>query len=446
MDEFNGMNNQKKGGTGKKILLTIACALLFGLIAGGVMVGIQAVYTNSDFAKVKAEDEDTKPSKDKDKDKDDEDKDEEEPVDYNQGDEVKMSEPLDTGDVVVTDVTQVVDTVMPSVVSIFGTYIMEESFWGYTYSYEAEGSGSGVIVAENETYLYIATNNHVVESSESLTVQFIDDSVASAVICGTDPAMDLAVIAVDLSDMDASTKDAVRLATLGNSDNLQVGEPAIAIGNALGYGQSVTTGVISAVNRAYTDDEGPLAGMENAKDKTADNVKFLIQTDAAINPGNSGGALANIRGEVIGINSSKIATTQIEGMCYAIPISTAEPILRDLMSQTPSQASKDDDDDTEKAYLGVSGVGVPAEILSLYNKDKGVYITSVFADTPAEDAGIEKGDVILEIDGQAVGNMDEMAEVLSDYEPGDKVTISILKRKGAGYVEEEVDVTLGGTN
>lgn len=446
MDEFNGMNNQKKGGTGKKILLTIACALLFGLIAGGVMVGIQAVYTNSDFAKVKAEDEDTKPSKDKDKDKDDEDKDEEAPVDYNQGDEVKMSEPLDTGDVVVTDVTQVVDTVMPSVVSIFGTYIMEESFWGYTYSYEAEGSGSGVIVAENETYLYIATNNHVVESSESLTVQFIDDSVASAVICGTDPAMDLAVIAVDLSDMDASTKDAVRLATLGNSDNLQVGEPAIAIGNALGYGQSVTTGVISAVNRAYTDDEGPLAGMENEKDKTADNVKFLIQTDAAINPGNSGGALANIRGEVIGINSSKIATTQIEGMCYAIPISTAEPILRDLMSQTPSQASKDDDDDTEKAYLGVSGVGVPAEILSLYNKDKGVYITSVFADTPAEDAGIEKGDVILEIDGQAVGSMDEMAEVLSDYEPGDKVTISILKRKGAGYVEEEVDVTLGGTN
>ena len=231
---------------------------------------------------------------------------------------------------VVTDVTDVVDTVMPSVVSIFGTYSVTENFWGYAIRQEETGSGSGFIVGENEDELLLVTNNHVVADSTSLSVQFIDESIYDAVVKGTDADADLAVIAIKLSDLSAATKSAIRIATLGDSDNLKVGEPAIAIGNALGYGQSVTTGVISALNRDYSVDEDG-------------NTQALIQTDAAINPGNSGGALLNVSGEVIGINSNKIAGTKVEGMGYAIPISTAKPIIAELMNKqtrTPVEQNK----------------------------------------------------------------------------------------------------------
>lgn len=357
----------------------------------------------------------------------------------NSDSEIDMTDATASKATVVTDVTEVVDRVMPCVVSIFGTYTMEDDFWGYFYDYEAEGGGSGIIVGENDTELLIATNNHVVEDSEELTVQFIDASVASASVKGTDKDMDLAVIAISLTDLDPATKKMIRIATLGNSDYLKVGEPAIAIGNALGYGQSVTTGVISAVNRAYTDNEGPLYGTENSKDASS-KVKYLIQTDAAINPGNSGGALLNVRGEVIGINSSKIADYATEGMGYAIPISTAEPILKDLMQKKTRPVQKRDD----SAYLGISGMAVTGELLEKYNLKEGIYITQVFDETPAQRAGIHKGDILLEIDGYTVGDMDDLTEVLSYYEEGDSVTVNLLTRTSDGYQTFDTTVKLGG--
>lgn len=352
--------------------------------------------------------------------------------------DIKTAESTTENQTVVTDVTKVVEHVMPCVVSIFGTYVVEEDFWGYHYDYETEGGGSGIIVGENETELLIVTNNHVVEDSEELTVQFIDDSVATARVKGTDKDMDLAVIVIDISSLDPSTKSIIRVATMGNSDKLKVGEPAIAIGNALGYGQSVTTGVISAVNRSYTDEYGPLYGGQ--LDEDYDNVKYLIQTDAAINPGNSGGALLNVRGEVVGINSSKIAQYTVEGMGYAIPISTAEPIIEELMSRRTRTEKKDEN----PAYLGISGAAVSGEMLKQYDLDKGIYITRVFSDTPAKEAGIRKGDILLSIDGQKVGDMDELSAVLSGYEEGTQVVVELLKRSNAGYVEKELKVILGG--
>ena len=227
---------------------------------------------------------------------------------------------------------------------------------------------------------------------------------------------------------------------MGDSDKLKVGEPAIAIGNALGYGQSVTTGVISAVNRSYTDEYGPLYG-GSLEEENYENVKYLIQTDAAINPGNSGGALLNVRGEVVGINSSKIAEYTVEGMGYAIPISTAEPIIEELMSQktkTPGKVKQN------SAYLGISGMAVSGEMLKRYDLKEGLYITQVFADTPAKEAGIRKGDILLSIDDVSIGDMDELSRTLSGYEEGEKVVVKLLKRSNSGYVEKELEVVLGG--
>ena len=353
--------------------------------------------------------------------------------------EIKIAERTEENQTVVTDVTQVVDNVMPCVVSIFSTYVIEDNFWGYYYDYEAEGGGSGIIVGENDAELLIATNNHVVEDSKELTVQFIDDSVATATIKGTDEKMDLAVISVDISELDPATKAAIRVATLGNSDILKVGEPAIAIGNALGYGQSVTTGVISAVNRSYTDEYGPLykGGMD---EEDMEDVKFLIQTDAAINPGNSGGALLNVRGEVVGINSSKIADYTIEGMGYAIPISTAKPIIQELMERKARPSGKAE----STAYLGISGMAVTGELLERYDLSKGIYITKVFANTPARKAGIKKGDILLSVDDYEVGDMEDLSKALSSYEEGAEVTLKILKRSNSGYRSEELTVILGG--
>lgn len=438
----------------KKMGTSVLCGLLFGLVAGLVIIVILFVFkqevmpaAGEPAAGIETMDDGSFSSKtDQDESKDasqSENQSNDETSDINEmnsNSEIDMTDATDSKATVVTDVTEVVDRVMPCVVSIFGTYSMEDDFWGYLYDYEAEGGGSGIIVGENDTELLIATNNHVVEDSEELTVQFIDASVASASVKGTDKDMDLAVIAINLSDLDPATKKMIRIATLGNSDYLKVGEPAIAIGNALGYGQSVTTGVISAVNRAYTDIEGPLYGAENSKDTSSSQVKYLIQTDAAINPGNSGGALLNVRGEVIGINSSKIADYATEGMGYAIPISTAEPILKDLMQKKTRPAEKRDD----SAYLGISGMAVTGELLEKYNLKEGIYITQVFDKTPAQRAGIHKGDILLEIDGYTVGDMDDLTEVLSYYEEGDTVTVNLLTRTSDGYQAFDATVKLGG--
>ena len=423
--------------------------LIFGLVAGMMIVVMISVFLPSGLRKsekdettasavAEAEAEETESKDTSESDTEDETvSDSEEPIEFS-GEEIQVTEQTQQEQTVVTDVTRVVEQVMPCVVSIFGTYVVEDSFFGY-YDYESEGGGSGIIIAESDSELLIVTNNHVVEDTKEMTVQFIDDSVAEARVKGTDPDMDLAVIAVDLDDLDPSTKKQIRVAILGNSDTLQVGEPAIAIGNALGYGQSVTTGVISAVNRSYTDEDGPLYG-GNTEDYDPDEVKYLIQTDAAINPGNSGGALLNVNGEVIGINSSKIADYTIEGMGYAIPISTAAPIIEDLMTQRTRPAKKDEGG----AYLGVSGMEATEKMLERYDLSDGIYITQVFDDTPAEEAGIRKGDILISIDGEEVADMDELAEVLSCYEEGDRVTIKMLKRSTRGYQEEEVEVVLGG--
>lgn len=423
--------------------------LIFGLVAGMMIVVMISVFLPSGLRKsendettvsatIEADTEETESEDMVDGGAEDETTSEgEESIEFS-GEEIQVTEQTQQEQTVVTDVTRVVEQVMPCVVSIFGTYVVEDSFFGY-YDYESEGGGSGIIIAESDSELLIVTNNHVVEDTKEMTVQFIDDSVAEARVKGTDPDMDLAVIAVDLDDLDPSTKKQIRVAILGNSDTLQVGEPAIAIGNALGYGQSVTTGVISAVNRSYTDEDGPLYG-GNTEDYDPDEVKYLIQTDAAINPGNSGGALLNVNGEVIGINSSKIADYTIEGMGYAIPISTAAPIIEDLMTQRTRPAKKDEGG----AYLGVSGMEATEKMLERYDLSDGIYITQVFDDTPAEEAGIRKGDILISIDGEEVADMDELAEVLSCYEEGDRVTIKMLKRSNRGYQEEEVEVVLGG--
>ena len=328
---------------------------------------------------------------------------------------------------VVTDVTAVVDTVMPSVVSIFGTYSVTENFWGYAIRQEETGSGSGFIVGENEDELLLVTNNHVVADSTSLSVQFIDESIYDAVVKGTYADADLAVIAIKLSDLSAATKSAIRIATLGDSDNLKVGEPAIAIGNALGYGQSVTTGVISALNRDYSVDEDG-------------NTQALIQTDAAINPGNSGGALLNVSGEVIGINSNKIAGTKVEGMGYAIPISTAKPIIAELMNKqtrTPVEQNK-------RGYLGISGLNVDSQVQEMYGIPVGVYISRVYEGTAAQKAGLKKGDIIISCDGETVETMEGLSALLDSMEAGTSVQIGVMMSVDGGYQERILEVTLDG--
>ncbi|MBQ8189450.1 MAG: trypsin-like peptidase domain-containing protein [Lachnospiraceae bacterium] len=435
MENRNGL--KKMGGS-------LVGGLIFGLVAGMIIIVMLSVFMPSlkneaasedvsaeAVAEAETEQEENNQSEETEVQK------EEETVDF-AGAEIQAADSAKEEQTVVTDVTKVVEQVMPCVVSIFGTYAIEDSFFGY-YDYEAEGGGSGIIIAENESELLIVTNNHVVEDTTEMTVQFIDDSVAEARVKGTDPDMDLAVIAVDMDDLDPSTKKQIRVAILGDSDALKVGEPAIAIGNALGYGQSVTTGVISAVNRSYTDEEGPLYG-GNLDDYDPDEVKYLIQTDAAINPGNSGGALLNVRGEVVGINSSKIADYTIEGMGYAIPISTAAPIIEELMTKRtrPSQKAEN------RAYLGISGMEATENMLERYDLSDGIYITQVFDDTPAKKAGIRKGDILIAIEGETVADMDELGEVLEYYDKGDRVTIQMLKRSNRGYREEEIEVVLGG--
>ena len=326
---------------------------------------------------------------------------------------------------VVTDVTAVVEEVMPAMVMIHNNYTASASYFGYVQTEEAQASGSGFIVGENDTELLIATNYHVIEGADSLEVIFTDDSSVEAVVKGTDSDKDLAVIAVMLDDISSETKDVIKVATLGDSNALKLGEPAIAIGNALGYGQSVTTGVISAVNREIEIEEGVTG--------------TFIQTDAAINPGNSGGALINLKGEVIGINSNKLGGNYVDDMGYAIPISDAQPIIDKLMNEETKIKVSDED----RGYIGISGVSVTAEVEAAYGIPRGVYVAEVSRDGGAEEAGIEKGDVITEFDGEEITSMDDLQTRLQFYAAGSTVTITVMRQNGAEYVEQEYNVTLG---
>ena len=328
---------------------------------------------------------------------------------------------------VVTDVTEVVENVMPSVVSITNIYTETTNFWGQSFSSEAQSSGSGIIIGENDSELLIVSNYHVVQDADTLKVQFINDEVFDAQVKGSDSNMDIAVIAVALDDLDAATKEAISIAKMGDSDSLKVGEPAIAIGNALGYGQSVTTGVISALDRQIEmSEDGSISGE-------------LIQTDAAINPGNSGGALLNVKGEVIGINSNKIGGGVIEGMGYAIPISSAEPIIENLMSrETKSKVEFE-----KKGYLGISGINVTSDVANMYGMPEGVYVTQVYENTAAAQAGMLNGDIIVGFDGSTVGGMEDLQGYLEYYEAGETVEVTIMRADGGEYKEQILQVVLG---
>ena len=327
---------------------------------------------------------------------------------------------------VVTDVTQVVEAVMPACVSITNNFTQTvQDFWGQTYSQDETASGSGIIIGENEQELLIVTNNHVVDSTEQLYVQFIDGETVEAQVKGTDASADLAVVAVKLDTIANSTKQEICIARMGDSDSLKIGEPAIAIGNALGYGQSVTTGVISALNRKIES--------SNSEEGTS-----LIQTDAAINPGNSGGALLNMRGEVIGINSNKIGGSSIEGMGYAIPISTARPIIEDLMErQTRTKYSEE-----ERGYLGISCINVTSDLSENFSMPQGIFVAQVYSGTGAETAGLVRGNIVVAFDGVTVQNQEELTKQMQYYKAGESVEITIMVNSANGYQQKNVTVTL----
>ena len=328
-----------------------------------------------------------------------------------------------------SDVSDVVEKVMPAMVSIVNNFTETANVFGQQYTQEEAASGSGIIVGKTDDELLIVSNNHVVESADTLTVTFIDGSEAQAQVKGLDSDMDLAVIAVSLNDLSDDTKNAITVATLGSSDDLKLGEPVIAIGNALGYGQSVTNGIVSALNREIT--------LENGSTGT------FIQTNAAINPGNSGGALLNMNGEVIGINSNKIAGTTVEGMVegmgYAIPITSASPIIADLMErQTRTKVAED-----EVGYIGISLQEVTSQISQMYNMPEGIYVVSVEEGSAAANAGIMKGDIITKFDGSSISSYSDLQKTLQYYAAGDSATITVQRPQNGEYVSVELNLILG---
>ena len=337
--------------------------------------------------------------------------------------------------VITSDVSNVVESVMPSIVSITNMSVQQvQSFFGGTSQQEVTSAGTGIIIEQTDSELLIVTNNHVVADSNQLTVTFDDQSSVEADIKGTDSAHDLAVIAVQLDKISDDTLDKISVATLGDSTKLKVGEPAIAIGNALGYGQSVTTGVISA-----TDRESQTTDSATGETTGSSDVK-LIQTDAAINPGNSGGALVNANGEVIGINSAKLIGEDVEGIGYAIPISDVTDIITNLMNQeTKTKVSE-----AERGYLGITGLDVEDSDSQRYGMPTGVYISEVSRGGGAADAGITKGSIIVGFNGITIDSMESLQEQLQYYKKGEKVTLTLqVPGEGGEYQEQTVDVTLG---
>ena len=338
---------------------------------------------------------------------------------------------------VVMDVSDVAAQVMPAIVSINNTMTQTFSYFGRTLESESVGAGSGIIVGESDTELLIVSNFHVVQDADLLTVQFADGTEAEAQMKGSDPDMDLAVIAVDLAGISNETRGAITVAALGDSDSLTVGEPAIAIGNALGYGQSVTTGVVSALNRVIDlSASEDMYGMQG--DAPGGSASF-IQTDAAINPGNSGGALLNIRGEVIGINSNKIGGSAVEGMGYAIPISAAKPIIEELMlRETRSKVGEEN-----KGFLGITSLTVVDQLVQDYGMPKGAYVSQVTEGSAAAKAGIMKGNIITGFDGNKIASSEDLIKVMEYYAAGDVVEVEIMQGSPVGWESKTVVVILG---
>lgn len=389
------MTLQKKWG------MVVAMALVFGLIAGGTMYGVNTaanrLYSQNHISQTDTTEASTSESS--------------------------------------SGVAQVADNAMPSVVTI-STMSVEEmrSFFGGTQQYEVEGAGTGVIIGENDTELLIATNNHVVEGASSLSVGFIDESTVSAEIKGTDAENDLAVISVKLSDISTDTMNQIKIASIGDSDELQLGEQVVAIGNALGYGQSVTSGYVSALNRdlSLTDESGNTI-----------NSTGLIQTDAAINPGNSGGALLNMNGELIGINEAKSGTTSsgttVDNIGFAIPINKAQESLQNLMNQETREKVSED----QASYIGIQGASVSSDEQEKFSIPAGVVVASVVEDGPAAQAGIQEGDIITELDGRSVSSIEGLQDTLQYYAAGETVDIVVQRADNGSYQEQTLSITLG---
>ena len=416
---------KKQGGDYfKKVIVAVSLGLFFGLFAGLGLYAVDVVTGMVNDDSTALETTETSPMAEAEVDT----VAQEAPI--VDGSLVKQSDGTVT--TVVTDVSSVVEKVMPSIVAVNNHYTETMSWFGQSMDSEADASGSGIIVGLNDSELLIVTNHHVVADTDKLTVQFNDDSEAEAFIKGQDSKMDLAVIAVPVTELSDSTLDVIEVATLGNSDALVVGEPAIAIGNSLGYGQSVTTGVISALDRSISLSANNGYGGDSVEGT-------FIQTDAAINPGNSGGALLNIKGEVIGINSNKIGGSAVEGMGYAIPISSASPIIAELMlKETKSKVAEE-----ERGYLGISGISVTQEVSQAYGMPEGVYIAQVYPDTAAAAAGLKQGDIITEFGGDKITSMDELQKELEFYAKGDTVDVKVMTMTVAGYEEITKQLTLG---
>lgn len=334
------------------------------------------------------------------------------------------------------DVTDIVKSAMPSIVSITSKSVQEvENYFGMfggrnsIQQQEVESAGSGIIIGKNDSELLIATNNHVIDGAETVSVSFVDNETYEATIKGTDSDKDLAVVAVPLSSISSDTMSKISVATIGDSSKLEVGEQVVAIGNALGYGQSVTTGIVSATNRTLDS--------EDSSEASYDGIS-LIQTDAAINPGNSGGALLNMNGEVIGINSAKLASTEVEGMGYAIPVSTASPIFEDLMNrQTRTKVSSD-----QAAALGIKGQTVDSSIAEAYGIPQGVYVAEIEQGSAAEKAGITAGSVITKFDDTTIESMDDLKSCLEYYAAGETVDLVVKIADNGSYVEKTLTITL----
>ena len=399
-------NHQKNPKKITKVIAVIGLAIIFGIVSSGVFLSTSYIGTNI-LGLNKSSNSDVKTT---------------------------TTAVTKSSSVVTSDVSSIVNDVMPSVVAITNMSVQEvQNFWGQTSQYQSESCGTGIIIAKTDNELLIVTNNHVIADNESLTVTFDDDTSVDADVKGTDSEHDLAVIAVPLDQISSETMEKIAVATLGDSTALQVGEPAIAIGNAMGYGQSVTTGVISAVNRESTTTN------EQTGETEETGVK-LIQTDAAINPGNSGGPLVNANGEVIGINSSKLASTTVEGMGYAIPISDVSDIIDNLMNQETKHKVSEE----KKGYLGVKGYDVTEESAEKYNMPTGVYVAEIVKGGGAEEAGITKGNVIIALNGTTVNSMEELQKELGYYESGKTVSVTIQVPENNGeWTEKTVDVKLG---
>ena len=412
-DENRGADNQQGFGAGpqqnpkapkpkkgyaKKVALVVGAAVLFGAVGGVTMQGTSYLTGKLLGKNTKSTVGTTKT--------------------------VSNAKLTTSTSTVTSDVSDIVENTLPSIVSITNMSVQEvQNFFGGISQQESESAGSGIIISQNDSELLVVTNNHVVEGSDTLTVTFNDGNSVEAQIKGTDSARDLAVVAVPLDKISDDTMNAIKVATLGDSDSLKVGEPAIAIGNALGYGQSVTTGIVSATGRTIDGFDGE-----------------YIQTDAAINPGNSGGALLNANGEVIGINSAKINSSAVEGMGFAIPISDASDVIQNLMNkETRSKVS-----DEKRRYLGIKGYDVSEEGAQMYNMPTGVYVKEVMSGGGAEKAGLTKGSIITGFEGSSISGMSSLQEQLQYYKAGEEVTLTVqIPDKNGEYTEKDIKVTLG---